>query len=231
MRTRLESVVTLPTDERAPGVPRCCCSATAGGRPSIESTSGTPTWSIRRRAYGDDRLEVAPLRLGVERAEGERRLARPRDAREDDERVARDVDVDVLQVVLARAADANEPARVAIGCAHTRASPQCAQRRSRLAPLDARLPDQAGTDLDRRRRRPRHPLAARPPAVRRRRRRCRAARHLVGGVAAVRPALAVGRAARGAARRAAGDAPARGSSRSAAASPWRASSATAAAPT
>ena len=52
MRSRLDSVVTLPTDERALGVPRCCCSATAGGRPSIASTSGTPTWSISRRAYG-----------------------------------------------------------------------------------------------------------------------------------------------------------------------------------
>ena len=53
MRTRLESVVTLPTVERTFGVPRCCCSATAGGSPSIASTSGTPTWSISRRAYGD----------------------------------------------------------------------------------------------------------------------------------------------------------------------------------
>lgn len=43
MRTRLDRGVTLPTDERAFGVPRCCCSDTAGGRPSIESTSGTPT--------------------------------------------------------------------------------------------------------------------------------------------------------------------------------------------
>ncbi len=52
MRTRLDSCDTLPTDERAPGVPRACCSATAGGRPVISSTSGTPTWSISRRAYG-----------------------------------------------------------------------------------------------------------------------------------------------------------------------------------
>ena len=28
----------------------CCCKATAGGKPSIASTSGTPAWSIRRRA-------------------------------------------------------------------------------------------------------------------------------------------------------------------------------------
>lgn len=50
---RLEMVVTLPTEERALGAPRACCSATAGGRPSMASTSGTPTWSIRRRAYGE----------------------------------------------------------------------------------------------------------------------------------------------------------------------------------
>jgi len=53
MRSRLDSVVTLPTLERTLAVPRCCCSATAGGRPSMASTSGTPTWSINRRAYGD----------------------------------------------------------------------------------------------------------------------------------------------------------------------------------
>ena len=37
-------------DDRADGVPRCCCSATAGGKPSMASTSGSPTWSINRRA-------------------------------------------------------------------------------------------------------------------------------------------------------------------------------------
>jgi len=31
MRTRLDSVVTLPTDDRALLAPRCCCRATAGG--------------------------------------------------------------------------------------------------------------------------------------------------------------------------------------------------------
>ena len=58
------------------------------------------------------RLEIAPLRFGVEGAERERRLARSRDAAECDERVARDVDVDLLQVVGARAANANEAADV-----------------------------------------------------------------------------------------------------------------------
>jgi hypothetical protein len=53
MRSRLNNVVMLPTDERVVGVPRCCCSATAGGRPSISSTSGTAIWWKSRRAYGD----------------------------------------------------------------------------------------------------------------------------------------------------------------------------------
>jgi len=35
IRSRFESVVTLPTDERVVGEPRCCWSATAGGKPSI----------------------------------------------------------------------------------------------------------------------------------------------------------------------------------------------------
>ena len=52
MRSRLDSVVTLPTEERVVGVPRCCCSATAGGSPSISETSGTPIWWNSRRAYG-----------------------------------------------------------------------------------------------------------------------------------------------------------------------------------
>ena len=51
MRSRLLSVVTLPTDERVVAVPRCC-SATAGGIPSTSFTSGMPIWWNSRRAYG-----------------------------------------------------------------------------------------------------------------------------------------------------------------------------------
>lgn len=53
MRSRLDTVVTLPTDERVLGAPRCCCKATAGGKPSMRSTSGTAIWWNRRRAYGE----------------------------------------------------------------------------------------------------------------------------------------------------------------------------------
>jgi hypothetical protein len=50
------------------------------------------------------RLDVASLPLGEDRVEGERRLARPGQAGEDDEGVAREVEGDVLEVVLAGAA-------------------------------------------------------------------------------------------------------------------------------
>ena len=54
---------------------------------------------------GRERFDVAPLALGVNRVEGERRLAGPRQSRDDHELVARQVHVDPFQVVDARAAD------------------------------------------------------------------------------------------------------------------------------
>jgi hypothetical protein len=58
---------------------------------------------------GGNRLEVSALRFRVERAEGQRRLARARDAREHDQGIARDVHVHVLQVVFPGAAHVDEP--------------------------------------------------------------------------------------------------------------------------
>ena len=54
---------------------------------------------------GRERLDVAALSLGVDRVEGERRLAGSRQPRDDHELVARQVHVDPFQVVDARAAD------------------------------------------------------------------------------------------------------------------------------
>ena len=54
------------------------------------------------------RLEVSALSLGVQGPKRERRLAGSGDAREDDERVPRDVDIDALEVVLGCAADLHE---------------------------------------------------------------------------------------------------------------------------
>ncbi len=50
-------------------------------------------------------LDVAPLALGVKDVEGEARLARPAQSRDYSQPVARDVEVDVFQVVLAGASD------------------------------------------------------------------------------------------------------------------------------
>ena len=57
---------------------------------------------------GRQALDVAALALGIDGVEGEARLARAREAGDDRQLVARDVDVDRLEVVLARAADLDE---------------------------------------------------------------------------------------------------------------------------
>jgi hypothetical protein len=54
---------------------------------------------------GRERLDVAPLPLRVERVEHQRGLARARDAGHDDELGERQLEREVLEVVLARAAD------------------------------------------------------------------------------------------------------------------------------
>ena len=51
------------------------------------------------------RLDVPALTFGIDRVEGERRFAGSRQARDHHELVARDVDVDVLEVVDSRSAD------------------------------------------------------------------------------------------------------------------------------
>ena len=54
-----------------------------------------------------ERLNVAALALGINGVKREARLARAREAGDDDELVARDRDIDILQVVLARPANAD----------------------------------------------------------------------------------------------------------------------------
>ncbi len=63
---------------------------------------------------GGDGFEVAALGFSVEGSEGERGFAGAGDAGEDDKGVARDVDVNVFQVVLARAADADVGRRAGV---------------------------------------------------------------------------------------------------------------------
>ncbi|CAM5498760.1 hypothetical protein STANM309S_03231 [Streptomyces tanashiensis] len=62
------------------------------------------------------RLEVAALGLGVDRPEGQRRLAGPGDPGERDERVTRDVDVDPGEIVLTGTSDAD--VRIVRGVLH-----------------------------------------------------------------------------------------------------------------
>ena len=57
---------------------------------------------------GRQALDIAPLSLGIDRVEGEARLARARQPGDHHQPVARDVDVDALEIVLARAANPNE---------------------------------------------------------------------------------------------------------------------------
>jgi hypothetical protein len=59
-----------------------------------------------------DGFQVAALGFRIEGGEGERRLAGPRHAGEHDQRVARDVDIDVLEIVLSRATNADEAGRL-----------------------------------------------------------------------------------------------------------------------
>ncbi len=59
---------------------------------------------------GRQALDIAPLAFGIDGVEGEGRLARARQARNDHELVARDLNTDILQVVLARAANRNRGA-------------------------------------------------------------------------------------------------------------------------
>ena len=56
---------------------------------------------------GREALDIAPLALGVDRIERERGLAGAREAGDDDQAVAGQVDIDALQVVLASAANAD----------------------------------------------------------------------------------------------------------------------------
>src|SRR3546814_20971380 len=52
-------------------------------------------------------LDIAPLALGIDGVEREARFAAARQAGDDDQRVARQVDVDALEVMLARTANRN----------------------------------------------------------------------------------------------------------------------------
>ena len=67
---------------------------------------------------GRQALDIAALALGIDGVEGERRLAGARQAGEHDQPVARQVEVDILEVVFPRPADGKELARGRAGLGH-----------------------------------------------------------------------------------------------------------------
>ena len=97
--------MTVPTVERGLRDVVFWSIEIAGERPSIESTSGLLHHLQELPRVGGERLDVAALPLGVDRVEGERRLAGAREAGDADQRVARQPDGDVLEVVLPGAVD------------------------------------------------------------------------------------------------------------------------------
>ncbi len=79
-----------------------------GGREAVDGVHVGPLHLVEELArVGGERLHVAALALGVDGVEGERGLARTGEAGDHRQRVARNADVDIAQVVLARSANRN----------------------------------------------------------------------------------------------------------------------------
>ena len=66
---------------------------------------GLPHLFEELTGIGGQRFDVPALSFRIDRVEGERRFAGPAQAGDDDQLVARNLDVDVLEIVLARAFD------------------------------------------------------------------------------------------------------------------------------
>ncbi len=108
MRIRFDSVVTLPTEERVVGDPRCCCKRHRRRKPVNLVHQRRVHLMKQPPCVRSDRFEIPPLRLGIERAERQRGLARSGNAGEDNQRIARDLDIDIFKIVFACPADVNE---------------------------------------------------------------------------------------------------------------------------
>ena len=77
-----------------------------GGRQPVDLIDVGLLHHLQKLArIGGERLHIAALAFGVDGVEGERRFARAGQPREHDELVARNGEVDVLEIMLARAAD------------------------------------------------------------------------------------------------------------------------------
>ena len=95
----------VPTVERGERVV-VFCSMAIEGRKAFDGVHFRALHLIEELPrVGGKRFDVAALALGVNRVEGERGFARAGKPGDDGQRVARNFEADVLQVVLARAAD------------------------------------------------------------------------------------------------------------------------------
>ena len=93
-------------DGAARGLDRVALLDGDGGRQAVDAVDVGLVHALEELArVGREGLDVTALALGVKRVEGERRFARAAQARDDGQPVMRDIDVDVLEIVLARAAD------------------------------------------------------------------------------------------------------------------------------
>ena len=95
----------MPTVERGLREVVFCSIEIAGDRPSIEFDLGLLHQLEELPRIGGQALDIAALALGIDRVEGERGLARARQPGDHHQAVARQLDIDVLEIVLPRAAD------------------------------------------------------------------------------------------------------------------------------
>ena len=80
------------------------CSIEIAGTQAVDRIDVRPLHLVQELArVGGQRLDVAPLAFGVDRVEGQRGLSRAAQTGDHGQRVPRNFDVDVLQIVLARA--------------------------------------------------------------------------------------------------------------------------------
>ena len=136
--------------DRAPArPPRPAAGATAmAGRDAVDPVGVGLVEPFEELAgVGRERLDVAPLPLGVERVERQRALARPAHARQDDQPVERQVEVDPLEVV---DPDPPEPDRPRV-VGHRSGRPSPAPTDPRLRPIVPRgvADPQSATDRQR----------------------------------------------------------------------------------
>ena len=83
------------------------CSMLIAGRQALDDIDVGLVHQLQELPrVGRQALDIAPLAFGIQGVEGQARLARARQPGDHHQRIARDVEVDVLQVVRARAADA-----------------------------------------------------------------------------------------------------------------------------